>query len=156
MLGAVGFGEHNEQGTDREVSLIARKHDGNSKMGTRLAAESSRNWTWNAVYISVATSGPQKVHTNMSPLYSVADVVVVPTAVFAWIFTSWALLAVTPVYVYMVRGLENADFVKEDMDEIARRQGTLLACASQLVGASSAAEESAVSEPLDQAKEHVV
>eukprot|EP00904_Undaria_pinnatifida_P009174 jgi/Undpi1/5387/HiC_scaffold_2.g00668.m1 len=76
--------------------------------------------------------------------------------VFAWIFTSWALLAVTPVYVYMVRGLENADFVKEDMDEIARRQGTLLACASQLVGASSAAEESAVSEPLDQAKEHVV
>ncbi|CAM9717526.1 unnamed protein product [Ectocarpus fasciculatus] len=39
--------------------------------------------------------------------------------VFAWIFTPWALLAVTPVYVYMVRGLENAGFVKDEMDQVA-------------------------------------
>lgn len=47
-----------------------------------------------------------------------------PTTVFAWIFTPWALLAVTPVYVYMVRGLENAAFVKAEMEEVARlREG---------------------------------
>ncbi|CAM9697700.1 unnamed protein product [Pylaiella littoralis] len=40
--------------------------------------------------------------------------------VFAWMFTPWALLAVTPAYVYMVRGLENAGFVKDEMEEVAR------------------------------------
>lgn len=35
-------------------------------------------------------------------------------------FTPWALLAVTPAYVYMVRGLENAGFVKDEMEEVAR------------------------------------
>eukprot|EP00752_Nemacystus_decipiens_P017140 g15355.t1 len=45
--------------------------------------------------------------------------------VFAWIFTSWALLAVTPVYVFMVRGLENAGFVQEELDEISRLQAAL-------------------------------
>lgn len=46
-------------------------------------------------------------------------------AVFAWIFTSWALLAVTPLYVFMVRGLENAGFVQDELDEIARLQAAL-------------------------------
>lgn len=45
--------------------------------------------------------------------------------VFAWIFTSWALLAATPVYVYMVRGLENAGFVKAEMEEVARLRADL-------------------------------
>ncbi|CAB1102130.1 unnamed protein product [Ectocarpus sp. CCAP 1310/34] len=45
--------------------------------------------------------------------------------VFAWIFTSWALLAVTPVYAYMVRGLENAGFVQDELDEIARVKAAL-------------------------------
>eukprot|EP00903_Cladosiphon_okamuranus_P006823 g6648.t1 len=45
--------------------------------------------------------------------------------VFAWIFTSWALLAVTPGYVFMVRGLENAGFVQDELDEITRLQGAL-------------------------------
>lgn len=47
------------------------------------------------------------------------------TTVFAWIFTPWALLAVTPVYVYMVRGLENAGFVKAEMEEVARLRAAL-------------------------------
>ncbi|CAM9200362.1 unnamed protein product [Ectocarpus sp. 12 AP-2014] len=46
--------------------------------------------------------------------------------VFAWIFTPWALLAVTPVYVYMVRGLENAGFVKDEIDQVnGRKRATL-------------------------------
>ncbi|CAM9323749.1 unnamed protein product [Ectocarpus sp. 12 AP-2014] len=45
--------------------------------------------------------------------------------VFAWIFTSWALLAVTPVYAYMVKGLENAGFVQDELDEIARVRAAL-------------------------------
>lgn len=45
--------------------------------------------------------------------------------VFAWIFTPWALLAVTPVYVYMVRGLENAGFVRAEMEEVARLRAAL-------------------------------
>ncbi|CAM9742923.1 unnamed protein product [Ascophyllum nodosum] len=45
--------------------------------------------------------------------------------VFAWIFTSWALLAVTPLYLFMVHGLETADFVQADLEEIARLQAEL-------------------------------
>ncbi|CAM9576254.1 unnamed protein product [Ectocarpus sp. 4 AP-2014] len=46
--------------------------------------------------------------------------------VFAWIFTPWALLAVTPVYVYMVRGLENTGFVKDEMDQVTGRERAAL------------------------------
>lgn len=67
------------------------------------------------------------------------------------------------MYLYMVRGLENADFVKGDMDEIARRQGALLASASQAVVAPSDPEQGLVSssgqrgsESVAQAKEYVV
>lgn len=67
------------------------------------------------------------------------------------------------MYLYMVRGLENADFVKGDMDKIARRQGELLAAASQAVVAPSDPEQGVVSasgqrahEPFAQAKEHIV
>lgn len=60
-------------------------------------------------------------------------------AVFAWIFTSWALLAVTPVYVFMVRGLENAGFVQEELDEISRLQAALPSSSSSGTQASSAA-----------------
>ncbi|CAN0230495.1 unnamed protein product [Hapterophycus canaliculatus] len=45
--------------------------------------------------------------------------------VFAWIFSPWALLAVTPLYLYMVRGLENAGFVKVEMEEAARLRAAL-------------------------------
>lgn len=63
----------------------------------------------------------------------------------------------------MVRGLENADFVKRDMDEIARRQSELLAPASQAVVAPSDPEQGLPSASVQtakeknaQAKEHVV
>lgn len=59
-----------------------------------------------------------------------------PYAVFAWIFTSWALLAVTPLYIYMVRGLENADFVQDDIKEISRLQAAAPS-SQQSTGASS-------------------
>eukprot|EP00752_Nemacystus_decipiens_P004671 g4259.t1 len=57
--------------------------------------------------------------------------------VFAWIFTPWALLAVTPVYVYMVRGLENAGFVKAEMEEVQTLRAALpgSAVATSTVGA---------------------
>ncbi|CAM9312259.1 unnamed protein product [Scytosiphon promiscuus] len=45
--------------------------------------------------------------------------------VFAWIFSPWALLVITPLYIYMVRGLENAGFVKEEMQEAARLREAL-------------------------------
>ena len=59
-------------------------------------------------------------------------------AVFAWIFTSWALLAVTPVYVFMVRGLEDAGFVQEELDEITRLQAALPSSCAQTSAASAA------------------
>lgn len=96
-------------------------------------------------------------------VYFIFAAVAVSITVFAWIFTSWALLAVTPVYLYMVRGLENADFVKRDMDEIAIRQSELLASASQAVVAPSDPEQGLQSASVQrakeknaQAKEHVV
>lgn len=43
-------------------------------------------------------------------------------AVFAWIFSSWALLPVMPIYIYMVRGLEDATFVQEEIKRITAQQ----------------------------------
>ena len=49
---------------------------------------------------------------------SITVLSLLPTcAVFAWIFHSWALLVVTPMYVYMVWGLEDAGFIKEHLEE---------------------------------------
>lgn len=47
--------------------------------------------------------------------------------VFAWIFHSWALLAVTPMYLYMVWGLEDAGFVKDDIEESEKQRTALSA-----------------------------
>lgn len=62
------------------------------------------------------------------------------------------------MYLYMVRGLENADFVKDDMDEIDRRHNALLASASQAVVAPSDVEQGLqrANEKNAQAKQHVV
>jgi len=72
-------------------------------------------------------------------------------AVFAWIFTSWALLVVTPVYVFMVRGLENAGFVQEELDEIARLQAALPPPAP-----SASSSSRAVGQGANEVKQHAV
>lgn len=61
--------------------------------------------------------------------------------VFAWIFASWALLVITPVYIYMVRGLEDARFVEDEIAEVAKLQAELQGAsriANTVAGADSA------------------
>lgn len=61
------------------------------------------------------------------PLLFSCDLLTLNRAVFAWIFHSWALLAVTPMYLYMVWGLEDAGFVKDDLEESEKQRTALSA-----------------------------
>lgn len=76
-------------------------------------------------------------------------------AVFAWIFTAWALLAVTPVYVFMVRGLENAGFVQAEMNEIARLRGAAAVPSSSNSQAAGAISPAAATQRAGD-KQHTV
>lgn len=77
--------------------------------------------------------------------------------VFAWIFTSWALLAVTPLYIYMVRGLENADFVQDDIKEISRLQAAAPPSQQSTVASSDAGPGLAAGQNVPVApKQHTV
>ncbi|CAM9697558.1 unnamed protein product [Pylaiella littoralis] len=75
--------------------------------------------------------------------------------VFAWIFTAWALLAVTPVYVFMVRGLENAGFVQAEMNEIARLRGAAAVPSSSNSQAAGAISPAAATQRAGD-KQHTV
>ncbi|KAG5186726.1 hypothetical protein JKP88DRAFT_271858 [Tribonema minus] len=35
--------------------------------------------------------------------------------VFAWVFTEWCLLAVTPIYLYIIHGLESSSFMTKEL-----------------------------------------
>ncbi|CAM9312411.1 unnamed protein product [Scytosiphon promiscuus] len=79
--------------------------------------------------------------------------------VFAWLFTAWALLAVTPLYVYMVRGLEDAGFVQVELDDLARLRAALpqSPTTTRIEGSSAAAADgsSSLSQGAE-VKQHVV
>lgn len=62
-------------------------------------------------------------------------------AVFGWIFTPWALVGVTPVYLFMVRGLEHIDAVRGDMEQMARPRTALPAPDEQAATAPPGDEE---------------
>lgn len=63
--------------------------------------------------------------------FSIRGAFTLAVTVFAWIFTAWALLGITPLYLYVVRGLENAKFVQGDMDAMDSSRANLTACAPQ-------------------------